>query len=586
MQLTPNTAPNAVAPDDAGRERAKDLVADGDTLFADRRPLLTLWQDIAELFYVERADFTAGRSPGGEFASHLMTGQTIQARQELANAIGGMLRPPGQAWFSMRLGKQAGEDVPQETARWMEAVASSMRAAMYEASAGLQRAAKQADNDYVAFGNAALSVDANWRDTSLLYRSWHLRDIVWREDFTGRIDEVHRRAKLTVRDVASLFPGNLAPEIEAIPEDQRRRRELDVRHIVLPADRFGDDRIRLPFVSVYVDVDHGHVMEAVGRPSLGYVIPRWQLVSGSAYGYSPTAVASISDARMLQDMTRTILEAGEKAVDPPMLATQEAVRSDLALYAGGVTYVDAAYDERLGAALRPIAQDRSALPIGLEMQQDVRRQIASAWMLNKLTLPQAGGMTAYEVGQRVQEFVRQALPLFEPIEAEYNAALCRETFEVLAATGAFGPRERWPYDVATGDIAFSFENPFTAAGDAKALNQYETVAALLARHQSVDADALADLEPRRMFRDAVKASGAPAAWLKDEASAGVDRQESAAGRATEAGLAQLAAGGKAAAAVGDGVAALADGAANIDGDLLQALTGAAAAPEEAGDADA
>jgi hypothetical protein len=42
-------------------------------------------------------------------------------------------------------------------------------------------------------------------------------------------------------------------------------------------------------------------------------------------------------------------------------------------------------------------------------------------------------MTAYEVGQRIQEYIRGALPLFEPMEMEYNGALCERTFEILQA---------------------------------------------------------------------------------------------------------------------------------------------------------
>lgn len=570
--------------------RARELVAEGDRLFASRSPLLTLWQDIAETFYVERADFTAGRSPGSEFAGHLMTGQPLLARQELANAIAGMLRPPGRDWFKLTL-KRAGNATPSPSVdAWLEEAEKRMRTAMYERAAHLQRAAKQADNDYVAFGNAVISVDVNWRDTALLYRCWHLRDVAWREDFTGRVDEVHRRWKLSAHAAMTLFPNGFAPELAQMRPEDRRAREIECRHIVLPADRYGDAAIAQRFVSVYVDVAHGHVMEAVGRDTLGYVIPRWQLVSGSVYGYSPTTVASISDARMLQDMTRTILEAGEKAVDPPMVATQEVVRSDLALYAGGITYVDAAYDERLGAALRPISQNSAGLPLGLEMQQDLRRQITAAWMLNKLNLPSpSSGMTAYEVGQRVQEYIRQAIPLFEPIEVEYNGALCEETFAVLSAVGAFGRKADWP-EALTGDaIGFKFENPFTAAGDGAALTQYQTVSALLGQQQAIDADALAEVDPRAMFRDAIVATGAPAAWLKDKVEAEAARAAADRNRRLLAGLQQLQAGGRAAEAVGQGAAAIGvDPEAGELGEIARVLDGdaqAAADGEAAGEVE-
>jgi hypothetical protein len=45
-------------------------------------------------------------------------------------------------------------------------------------------------------------------------------------------------------------------------------------------------------------------------------------------------------------------------------------------------------------------------------------------------------MTAYEVGQRVQEYIRNALPIFEPMEMEYNAALCDESSTSCGATAA------------------------------------------------------------------------------------------------------------------------------------------------------
>jgi|GEM_PF-503087 len=569
---SPGAPPDRPSIDVAVRERAKRLLQDGDKLFSSRMPLLSLWQDIAEMFYVERADFTAGLNPGADFASHLTTGHPLMVRQELANAIAGMLRPPGRAWFKLVLKGRGGAAPSQAVAAWLEESGHRMRAAMYDRDAALQRATKQADNDYVSFGNAVISVEPNWRDTSLLYRNWHLRDTVWREDFAGRIDEVHRRAKFSAHDLIDLFPETCAQELYAMSPEERRARQIECRHIVVPSARYGDASIAAPYVSIHLDVEHDHVMEAVGRPTLGYVIPRWQLVGGSVYGYSPPAVASVADARMLQDMTRTILEAGEKAVDPPMVATQEAVRSDLALYPGGVTYVDAAYDERLGAALRPISHDSSGLPIGMEMQQDTRNQIAAAWMLNRLHLPtNGGGMTAYEVGQRVQEYIRQAIPLFEPIEAEYSGALCEETFRTLRAVGAFGRPEEWPEDLNTDAVAFAFENPFTSAGDGQALSQYEAVSALLAQQAALDPAAATEIEPRRMFRDAIKATGAPAAWLRDIETADEARGALMQERALLDGLAQLEAGGRAAHAVGAGAGALSEGVGAGVGDLLAAM---------------
>ncbi|MTV47254.1 portal protein, partial [Streptococcus pneumoniae] len=80
---------------------------------------------------------------------------------------------------------------------------------------------------------------------------------------------------------------------------------------------------------------------------------------GSQYAHSPAVVAALPDARLLQQITAVILEAGEKAITPPMVGVQEAIRGDVAVYAGGITWVDAEYDERLGEVLRPMTSDKS-----------------------------------------------------------------------------------------------------------------------------------------------------------------------------------------------------------------------------------
>ena len=124
-------------------------------------------------------------------------------------------------------------------------------------------------------------------------------------------------------------------------------------HFVVNAEMYDGDTRGAPRWSIWYDITHETLMQATPLWGKHYIIPRWQTVSGSQYSYSPASVCALPDARLLQAMTFTLLEAGEKATSPPMIATQNAVRSDVALYAGGITWVDEEYDEKLGAALRP-----------------------------------------------------------------------------------------------------------------------------------------------------------------------------------------------------------------------------------------
>lgn len=496
-------------------DEAKELVKQGDQLFDKRLSLMSLWQEIADNFYPERADFTTSRSLGVEFADHLMTSYPLLARRDLGNAFSGMLRPTSKQWFHIRT--QDYDDLGTEAKAWLEWATKVQKRAMYDKRALFVRATKEADHDFAAFGQCVISTELNKERDGLLYRCWHLRDVAWCEGYDGMPDTVHRKWKPTVRVLHQYFGQNIAPQLKEYLVKEPYR-EVNVRHIVMPADAYyGSKKFRTPYVSIFLDVDNHHIMEEVGVRTHDYTLPRWQTVSGSQYAYSPATVCALPDARLIQSMTRVLLEAGEKATNPPMLAVQEAIRSDIAIYAGGVTWVDAEYDERLGEVLRPLTQDKSGIPLGMDLRNDVRAMIQEAFFISKLTLPQmAGDMTATEVAQRVQEYIRQALPLFEPMESEYNGALCERTFDILLANGAFGPSDSIPEELRGQDIEFRFESPLQEAEERQKGQRFIEAKSMLAAAVDLDPSVLANIDANAAMRDVLEGLGIPAKWMNSK----------------------------------------------------------------------
>ena len=290
-------------------------------------------------------------------------------------------------------------------------------------------------------------------------------------------------------------------------------------HIVVDSDLYDGDARGRPRWSVYYDCDNHYVIEATPIWGKHYIIPRWQTVAGSQYAFSPATIAALPDARLLQAMTMTLLEAGEKAVNPPLIATQDAVRSDIAIYAGGITWVDMEYDEKLGAALRPLTQDYRQLPVGIDMQRDSKLMLAQAFFLNKLALPQrAPEMTAFEIGQRVQEWIRSALPIFEPMEAEDNGQLCEETFDVLMRGGAFGSPFDMPRGLRGAEVKFKFSSPLHDIIEQQKGTKLLEAKALIAEAAALDRAALVMVDAQVALRDALAGAGVPAKWVRSEIS--------------------------------------------------------------------
>lgn len=497
---------------------AKELVKRGDRLFSRRDTLNSFWQATAELYYPVRANFTAELEWGESFASQLMESSPVLFHRDLANAFSSFLRPRGAAWFKMDV---EDEDTREEPGvkEWLDSRTNIMRREMYKGRAQFVRATKEGDHDFAAFGNCVLSVELNDDRNGLLYRCYHLKDCVWVDNQYGETDTLFRNMVMSARQMKQRWPkdGQLHSTVLKACEKEPDK-EFKVRHAMLPAKDYEYSTRKKapkgpPFVSVYCDVQNNHMISEMPSWEFRYVVPRWQSIPGSQYGYSPPVLISLPDARGIQVMARVLLEAGEKAVDPPVVATQEAIVGTINMQASGITWVSGEYDERQGAAFRALESNSKNLAVGVELLDRTREAMRDGWYLNKLSLPQQGDRTAYEASQLVEEFIRASIPLFEPLETTYNTPILDMTASILLREGAFGTVEEMPEALRGQDLPFSFSNPLQEAIEKNKVYQFQNVSAMHAMASQIDPAAKADFDARKAFRDAAAGSGAPADWI-------------------------------------------------------------------------
>jgi len=496
--------------------RPQDLIQRGQQLFKDRKAITTLWQELAENFYPQRADFTINRYIGEEFAEHLYSSYPILVHRDLSNSFAAMLRPRAKTWFEVSVDNE--EDLGQEAKGWLEWATKRQRSAMYDRKAQFIRATSEGDADFALTGQCCISREIIYGSATphLLYRTWHLRDVSWAEKADGAIGEIYIKWKPTIKQLKEMNL-NLHYEVEK-KKTSENLSKIDCMRLAVSTDIYrgqNGEGEGYPWMMVYLDVQNMHIMGEVGLFSHGIIMPRWQTVSGSQYAYSPAAIAGLPDARLLQAMSLTLLEAGEMSVRPPMIATQDAVRGDVQLYSGGITWADVEYDERKGDVLRPITQDRRGLPHGFEQRDNQMSMLAEAFYINKLTLPPPeGDMTAFETGQRVEEYVRAALPLFEPMEHEYNGQLCEDTFDGLLRAGYFGSVQDMPRELQGRDVHFKFVSPLHDAIERKEASVFLESADLIERAMAFDPSAGAHLDMGIQLRDSLEAIGVEAKHMR------------------------------------------------------------------------
>lgn len=527
-------------------QQGKDLMAMDSRMFSAKESIDSLHQEIAEFFYCERADFTTKISYGSDFASHLTDFYPTLVRRELGDQIGAMVRPADRQWFKSTT---SNKDIARrrDASEFLEFMTRVNWAILYSPDSGFRRAAKEADHDWATFGMSWKQVSYNKKRDNLLFRCHHPKKMAGCEGPDGRVNHVHRKEDMKAHTMAYWFgEAKLPQSAKDALKKKDYEREFKVRHIFVPLDKYDPYR-KFPkgaqWADIYVTED-GHILQEQPAFTFDYIVPRWATISGHFYAFSPATIIALPQARMIQRMMMTLIEAGEKRVDPPLVATEDVINSAIDISSGGITYIDSEYDERLGAALRPLDLGKD-VGLGENLIADARRLLADAFYINKLNLPQDRSKTAYETSQLVQEYIRNALPLFEPIEDEDALRTLDLVSEKVMRAGGYGAVDRngipvdMPEALLGQNITQEFNSTLKEARDRQVINGFHESAALIATAAQIDPGVTADVDVRKSFRDAFGAvPGGYADWLNDQEAADTQRAQMQKQQAQQAALAQ------------------------------------------------
>lgn len=511
--------------DQAGR----DLLEIDSRMFSAKESIDSLHQEIAEFFYPERANFTQEITYGEEFASHLTDFYPVLVRRELGDQIGSMVRPSDREWFKAIASNQ---DISRDraAAEFLEFMTNVNRSILYSRDSSYRRAAKENEHDFASFGMGWTQVSYNKNRDNLIFRTHHGKDCAGAEGPDGQVWHVHRKCDMRAHVMAHWFGEEKLPQpVKDALRNKDVKTPFKVRHIFIPLEIYDPYR-KFPKGAKWADIyvtEEGKILQENPAFTFDYIVDRWQTVSGHFYAFSPATIIALPQARMLQRMMMTIIEAGEKQVDPPLIATEDAITSPIDISSSGVTYIDSEYDERLGAALRPLELGKN-VGLGIDLVRDARALLADAFYINKLA-PLASAQrekTAYETAQLVSEYIRHALPLFDPIEDEWTGRTLDLVTEKVMRAGGYGPVDRNGIPVDMPDIllgqniTYEFNNSLKEARDRQTINAFQESGALIATAAQLDPSTVAEVDIRTAFRDAFgSVPGGRADWLVDQKAA-------------------------------------------------------------------
>lgn len=511
---------------DALQARAKKALEAAQAAFRRKAVYDTLWQMQAEIFYPPRADFTRTYSDASERYEGIITTEPMLMRRDLAQNLGAMLRPRGREWFRAAARP---EDVMQddEAKQWLEAASKTMRNIVYAPKANFSKAMAESDHDYVTFGNAVVAHPYNQDQSGILFSCLHLKDVAWSKNSEGAVDTLHQKMVRPIRQFAQLFGKEALPaEWQRALDQNQGEEKRTVYRCVMPFDPFGYDKKERKLKGAQYQAVY--VADGAKDPGLAsgefltfpFTVRMWMDVSGEDYGRSPCTDVALQEGRMLNVSEEAMLTAIEMKVRPPRVVKKGLLHGPLSLAAGTVTYADADYDSRMGDVVTPI--EAGDPRYGMEFSERQMQRMGRAFFVDLLRRLPEKEMTAYEAAEWVEQYVTQAAPIFEPMEAE-NALLMDSVFQRAMAKGAFGAMledgsiDGLPERLSEADIEFEFETPLSDALRKLKAAQFDQLmgrVGILLQSQHPEAmGAIDNVDFDQALRDAMDGL-APAKWQK------------------------------------------------------------------------
>ncbi len=525
---------------------------------ARKAPWLPYYQELGDLLLPNKSTFVAGIETGMSRVNEIFDGYPRLAARSLSSTIDGLLKPKTQRWFWIKSDDdQLNEDT--EAKLWFEDSQERLFKAMYRKTAKFTQRSGEVDESLVVFGTGALWIGENEQLNGFNFKSFHLNNFCFEENGDGEIDQFGITEHLTpMQAIQKYGESNVHPEmIKLAREEKSNNKKYCFVQVILPRDdrdTYGLFSNNKEFASVTIDVTHKHKVRDSGYEEFPVAVPRWDTSPGEIYGRSPGMMA-LPDSKTLQSMGKTLLVGGQKAVDPPFWVIGEAALSPVRTFPGGFTVIDAELAEATRGQPMGVLDMGKNIPLGREMQEDYRRQVDAAFYKNVFNLPVEGPqMTATEIRERKEEYIRTIGPVFGRLESDYIGHIVERCFMIMLRAGGFAPLP----DVlkeTEANIKFEYLSPIQqarkqaeAAGLAGALE-------LIGPLAQAKPEMLDRLNGDRIAKDMPEWAGVPQDWItNDEQYEQIQEQRAEQIQAQQA----LEAGTQAAPAIKD-VAAAADG---------------------------
>lgn len=486
-----------------GQERCTDLIARYHALKNARVNFDNLWQEVAELVFPNRADFTVTQSAGVKRTNKQFETTAAVCARMLAADINGMMTDPSAKWFGLTF--RANASVSASLKEWLQQAEDILYAALYEPGANFQGAVNECYLDLPTIGTCALFTGWREKTNSLLFQSRSVSQIVIDENDVGAVDTVFRSFCFDARKIRAAFGENvLNDKMRADLEKNDFSKQWEIVQAVYPNEK-ADGNLEHAFKSEYILVDEKRPLKEEQFRELPFAVARWSKCNGEMYGRGP-AIDCLADIKMLQAMMKETIIAAQLANRPPLLVQDDEEIAPMTTVPGGVIRYRGERPQYLAPGGSPA--------FGKDMMEDIRTRIRLSFMNGQLSFLTGDRRTATEIIERVREAARLMGPVYGRLTTELLSPTISRAFSLLYRAGVIPPAPAHSNDALGIDIVYL--SPLAKAMRYEKADRYNQAYAASAAFLQADPSALALIDAKKGVREIHKIYGTEDV-LRDEA---------------------------------------------------------------------
>lgn len=514
--------------------RANDLIREHESLKGRRGNWESIWQQTADRIWPGQSEFISKRSPGESRTDKVFDSTSALALEKFGAALQSLLVPDSQQWHKVSL-PGSPKNLEIESQQYFDRVTNFLFGARYRASANFSSQVFEVFKSLGAFGTGVLFVD-EMPGSSLFYKAIHLAEVYIAENSSGRIDTVHREYEYTASQIVERFKmlEELPGKIKAAYEKGDHNSKFKLIHCVKPNRDMIAGRMDYrgkPLVSYDILCEFRQVLRESGYNTNPYCVARYTTSAREVYGRGPATLV-LPDIKMVNEMEKTTLRAGHRAVDPPILLQEDGALGAFNANPGALNY--GTIDESGRAMAQPFNTGAN-LPWAFEMADAKRRVIQDAFLITLFQiLVETPNMTATEALLRAQEKGELLAPTKGRLETELLGPMIDRELDILGRAGQLPDDPPQELIDAGGEIEIEYTSPLSkmqrAADGVAILRSIEQIGPLA----QIDPRAIRRINPDKALKQLWEINGAPADILyTDEEIAAMDAEEQAQAQAQD-----------------------------------------------------